>query len=188
MGYEAYLHAARLALLWLRLGPDRPPQPTVEQKQHTFGCAMTAFELMSAPRLHEHVSLTAEALLVEEVGFVLKEVLSRNRRSALRAALNNLQANGSITNRRMNDQAKAATRGFENIKAKAQAEQEAPERQSCAHCSARAVHVAQFKRCAACKAVVFCSKDCQLANWPAHKAACKAARKAAAAGVAADDA
>ena len=65
-------------------------------------------------------------------------------------------------------------------KAKALADNEAIGLRSCAHCSAREVHVAQFKRCGACRGIVFCSKDCQLANWPAHKAACKAARKAAA--------
>jgi hypothetical protein len=46
-----------------------------------------------------------------------------------------------------------------------------------AGCGAHEVHVAQFKRCAACKGIVYCCKEHQLADWPAHKAACKAARK-----------
>jgi hypothetical protein len=49
-------------------------------------------------------------------------------------------------------------------------------------CGAREVHAAQFKKCAACKTVLYCGRACQVADWPAHKAACKAARKAAAAG------
>jgi hypothetical protein len=57
---------------------------------------------------------------------------------------------------------------------------------ACAHatCASREVHVSQFKLCAACKMVVYCSKEHQAANWPAHKAACKAARAAAANGAA----
>ncbi len=49
-------------------------------------------------------------------------------------------------------------------------------------CAAREVHTAQFKKCAACKTVVYCCKAHQEAHWPAHKAACKAPRKAAAQG------
>ena len=46
---------------------------------------------------------------------------------------------------------------------------------SCAACES---HEAQFKRCAACKTVCYCCREHQVADWPAHKAACKAARKA----------
>jgi hypothetical protein len=49
-------------------------------------------------------------------------------------------------------------------------------------CAAREVHPAQFKKCAACQAAVYCCKAHQEQHWPAHKAACKAARKAAAEG------
>jgi hypothetical protein len=50
-----------------------------------------------------------------------------------------------------------------------------------AGCAATEVHVSQFKKCGACKTVAYCCKEHQVADWPAHKAACKAARKAAAA-------
>jgi hypothetical protein len=49
-------------------------------------------------------------------------------------------------------------------------------------CGAREVHPAQYKHCTGCKGVVYCSKEHQVADWPHHKAACKAARKAAAKG------
>jgi hypothetical protein len=59
----------------------------------------------------------------------------------------------------------------------------APSLRVCAHtaCAAREAHTAQFKLCSACKTVCYCSKAHQAEDWPAHKAACKAARKAAAA-------
>ena len=46
-----------------------------------------------------------------------------------------------------------------------------------AGCAAKEVHVSQFKRCGACRTVAYCCREHQLADWPAHKAACKAARK-----------
>ena len=48
-----------------------------------------------------------------------------------------------------------------------------------AGCTSKEVHVSQFKRCGACRTVAYCCKEHQVADWPAHKAACKAARKAA---------
>jgi hypothetical protein len=46
-------------------------------------------------------------------------------------------------------------------------------------CGAQEVHVSHFKRCSACSGVVYCCKEHQVQGWPAHKAACRAARKAA---------
>ena len=47
-------------------------------------------------------------------------------------------------------------------------------------CAARELHPGHYKRCSACHGVVYCCREHQLEDWPAHKAACKAARKAAA--------
>ena len=63
----------------------------------------------------------------------------------------------------------------------------APELLRCcqlASCGAKEAHVSLFSRCAACKTVVYCSREHQVADWPSHKKACKAARKAAAAAAA----
>ena len=46
-------------------------------------------------------------------------------------------------------------------------------------CGAKEAHPQHFKSCAACKTVVYCSKEHQVKDWHAHKAACKAARKVA---------
>ncbi len=50
-----------------------------------------------------------------------------------------------------------------------------------AGCGATEAHVSQFGKCSACKAAVYCCREHQTEDWPAHKAACKATRKAAAA-------
>jgi hypothetical protein len=59
----------------------------------------------------------------------------------------------------------------------------APGLRTCAlaACGAREAHPAHFKSCAACRVPAYCCKAHQEADWPSHKAACKAARKAAAA-------
>jgi ankyrin repeat protein len=46
------------------------------------------------------------------------------------------------------------------------------------HCANPGCSGAGLKKCAVCLEVFFCSKDCQVAHWPAHKAECK--RRAAA--------
>jgi len=48
-------------------------------------------------------------------------------------------------------------------------------------CAARELHPKHFKQCGACHGAAYCCREHQLEDWPAHKAACKAARKAAAA-------
>jgi hypothetical protein len=46
-------------------------------------------------------------------------------------------------------------------------------------CGAQEVHASQYKRCSACSGVVYCCKEHLVQGWPAHKAACRVARKAA---------
>ncbi|KAI0663084.1 hypothetical protein C8Q70DRAFT_1042671 [Cubamyces menziesii] len=41
-------------------------------------------------------------------------------------------------------------------------------------CNNREVRVAEFKRCAGCKEVVYCGQACQKEDWKSHKPACKA--------------
>ena len=47
-----------------------------------------------------------------------------------------------------------------------------------AGCGAKEAHPAHFKSCSACCTVVYCCQEHNVEDWPAHKAACKAARKA----------
>ena len=54
---------------------------------------------------------------------------------------------------------------------------ETAEKKACAHCGATEAKTASGKllRCGRCKAVSFCSADCQKAHWPTHKSECKPA-------------
>ena len=47
----------------------------------------------------------------------------------------------------------------------------------CARCGAEGDNL---KRCSRCKKVAYCSRDCQVAHFPEHKAPCKRAARAAA--------
>ena len=46
-------------------------------------------------------------------------------------------------------------------------------------CGSVELHPDQFKRCAGCNGAHYCCKEHQVDDWQAHKAACKAARRAA---------
>jgi hypothetical protein len=47
---------------------------------------------------------------------------------------------------------------------------------SCAGCGAVGAVGARLKRCAACGIALYCSKACQVADWKAHRKACRAAK------------
>ena len=60
--------------------------------------------------------------------------------------------------------------------------QRAPQRRGqVQNCEACGMASPELKRCSACHRAGYCSRQCQVQHWPAHKAACKAARRAAAA-------
>ena len=187
IGYETYLKAARLALYWQHVGRDASfvSPPSAAQTRLAFSFAEKALDLMHTPVLNDYKAFNHEAMLLDEVRHVIQaeaHICSPAQRDALRAAYGRLVASGAIARRSMDQMVQASHREYSGLKAKAKADVDAVGLQPCAHCGAAEVHVAQFKRCAACKdkAIVFCSKECQVANWPQHKAACKAARKAAA--------
>ncbi|KAF7343749.1 hypothetical protein MSAN_01955500 [Mycena sanguinolenta] len=46
--------------------------------------------------------------------------------------------------------------------------------QKCSHCfQVQRSHQAKLSLCAMCRVEMYCSKECQKAHWPAHKAQCK---------------
>jgi hypothetical protein len=96
-----------------------------------------------------------------------------------------LQQSGVLERRGVDAAMERNSLGVDASDSAAAAAAAAPGLQCCAleSCGAREAHPAHFKSCAACRGPVYCSKEHQTEHWPSHKAACKAARKAAAAGV-----
>jgi hypothetical protein len=148
----------------------------------------SALDLIAEPRT-EAPSLSSEAQLVEYVDKAAKAGLLPT--PSMDAAWQRLQRSGVIQER---DILSIGTESLKEVTAKvesvAAAKAVARGLRSCAlaACAAREVHASQFKACGACKTVVYCSREHQLADWPAHKAACKAARKASAVSAAQSDA
>ena len=195
LGYDAYLFAASAALTLLMLSLKEPPG-TFQYLQLTHAAFVTsAFELMAQPRElcyavmdgvnkvlrsppEETLVHFARQLLLDEdmCSFLDDNGLSlmtdawrRVERSgviAMRMLRTDLMMTSSIAGRLDAAAAEAAVRGLRGC--------------ALAGCASKEIHVSQFKRCGACQQAFYCCREHQLADWPSHKAACKAARKAAA--------
>ena len=94
-----------------------------------------------------------------------------------------LLQSGLLRARGINDGIDAVHEHHKQSRAAANASLAANELHKCAlaECTARKAHASHYKRCYACHTVCYCCKEHQVADWPSHTAACKAARKAAAA-------
>ena len=182
VGYEAYLHAAMMAInvaLVLRTNADA----TAALLLATF--AASAAELMAQPRREPEKELHGEYTYVRMLRRPLDDVATYRLDARVGALLSNawalLQSSGVLRERdlyRRVGEAELRAAAF-NAAAEAARAGEVLRRCELAGCGAREVHAAQFKKCAACKGVVYCSREHQVADWSGHKKACKAARKAA---------
>jgi hypothetical protein len=154
-----------------------------------------AFDKIKEARPMEHGLLLPEMSLVGimpnflgGMGAFLAEHFPAEAARPLRGiglAWSRVQASGVLQRRRLHEGNQIMTQSLEGV---ARSEEAAVERtarrglRSCglASCGAKEAHVDHFKRCSACKTIVYCCKEHQVQDWPAHKKACKAARKAAA--------
>jgi hypothetical protein len=190
VGYSAFLYTAQLALNHLYY-PNGSCAPATSGRDHElcmkFMC--DALALMAAPRRSGGGSwIGAEAGFVASVRKLLADGGRVSADTALGArfiaAWQHLQRSGMLEQRQLlTNGVGEAARLHEEVTAAAASAAAAPERRTCAlpSCSAQEAHVSHFKLCAACKTVVYCSKEHQAAHWPEHKRACKAAHAAAAA-------
>jgi hypothetical protein len=194
IGYETFLTVANLPLTWLML-PFTPlsriPHPMITDAQftaqHVF--LLSALELASQPRVLNTVFLGGEAGLLDKCkvvtsnAVIMNELLPPEWAQTLWDALQRLERNGKKQQRGMEAGLAIIINNHSAARDAAAASAAARGLRCCAlaSCGAREAHVSHFKLCAACKTVVYCSKAHQAEDWPAHKRACKAARKAAAA-------
>jgi len=193
VGYELCLHAARDVLGMLQNVLFFADQCSATQLQSFAQFFVLALDLMPLPRRFDGI-LQAEVNLVEMLSTAIADAsgvpdiqrrgLDARLVQQLTDAWQRLQRSSVLETRGIVEAIRRrGTSDRDAFDAVVDAAMSAPGLRSCAlaGCGAKEAHPQHFKRCSACKGVVYCSKEHQLEDWPAHKAACKAARKAAAA-------
>jgi hypothetical protein len=184
VGHDAYVAAARTALELYAVGTDEVAARALNLSE----AAVTACSLFVA-RAFDMVRLRTEGASLLESAFVRgAQVLlderpwptSNERHARMVAAWQRLQSSGVLQQRGIMQRVRFAEANHAHVMATAAAAA-ARGLRICTlpTCDAREVHASHFKRCAACLSVVYCCKEHQVQGWPAHKAACRAARKAA---------
>ena len=156
----------------------------------TCNCWDEAVALMIQPRTANHLRSNAEGgtyLRIE----MLKRVLTTGEAqhqiwyTRVSVALARLQQSGVLQERGLGgaDFTRKWALAQQNLDCSAQRRRQAAasgQLRTCAlaGCGATEAHPSHFSKCGACKAVMYCCKQHQQADWPAHKAACKEARTA----------
>ena len=185
VGVDTYIRAAATVAFMLTNLAARKDVFVLsdEQIEAAYLFLANAVDLMARPR-DLTTWLTGEPGLVRLLREVIPTVrgLDKPATKQLCAAWRRLLRSGVLRARGINDGIDAKEQVQKRVLAAVDAEVAAGRLQHCAlaGCAARESHVSQFKRCSACNAVWYCCREHQVEDWPAHKAACKAARKAAA--------
>ena len=181
-GYEDFMRSAVDALVVLACAREFAAECSYAQLQSFVQHVVRAAELMQQPRRHADVALNMEAKFTTMLRAAVAEAGAAGG-VALASALQRLQRSGVLQARRIEDCIGKIAPGQRAIEAAVQNSLTPPGLRDCAldGCGAREAHPAHFKSCAACRTDAYCSKEHQVAGWSAHKKACKAARKAAAA-------
>ena len=185
VGYEAFIHAAGNASGVLARAHRFAAECSAAQFQSFVEHAVHAAELMQQPRLHGNVPMQLEARFTA----ALRRAVSEEGAHGLDARLKQLLAD---TWQRLQRSGVLEVRGIEKLNESMMPTQRAfgaivhkslyaPGLRRCAlpGCGAKEAHPTHFKSCAACRTVVYCCREHQVAGWPSHKKACKAVCKAA---------
>jgi hypothetical protein len=154
-----------------------------EQKHAAYLFLANALDLMALPR-NFNSWVTGEPTLVRVLREMIPVVSDADDPATkkLCAAWRRLLQSDVLRARGIDEGINRTARVIERIRSAIAAEVAAGRLQQCAlaSCAAPESHASQFKRCGACRTVCYCSREHQLEDWPSHKAACKAARKAVA--------
>jgi len=196
VGYDRYLRAAFSIMGFFENALIFASERSATQFEAFTQCVVHAADLMQLPRSHGTTGMGAEVIFAEKfsgafvadasgVPFLQTRGLDPRMVQLLTAAWERLQRSGVLETRGiLNERHRLVAGAYrEKTLAAVDAAMAAPGLRSCAlaGCGAKEAHPQHFKRCSACQAVVYCSKEHQVEAWPAHKKACKAARKATAA-------
>ena len=188
VGLEAFLSAASDASKVLSRARLFAAECSYAQVQSFAHHVVHAAALMQQPRrVGDNVVIDTEAdftdALRRAVAVAGANGLDTRLVQQLKSAWQELQRSGVLKARRIDECSRLSTHMHRDFQVAFEKSLTAPGLRSCAldGCGAKEAHPAHFKSCAACRAVVYCCREHQVAGWPTHKKACKAARKAAAA-------
>jgi hypothetical protein len=186
VGYDAYMRTAGIALQLCALCTDVDFAQMLNLPEATaVACSVFvegAFDMM---QLRTGDASMPEAGLVRNAqSYIEEDQLFRTSsewHARILAAWRRLQSSGVLQRRGILQGVRVVTAHNTHAADKAAATAAARGLHFCAlhACGAQEVHASHFKRCSACLSAVYCCKEHQVQDWPAHKAACRAARKAA---------
>jgi hypothetical protein len=191
VGYTAAVHVGIDAVKLVLLAEAGLVPLSQEQLHICLGSsAVNAAELILHPRVHEEFAMGLEADFAAKMRMIVTQGPQSFMQHGARLlhAWRRLEQSGVLERRHASRVEEANKRNSDAVSAAVAAAAAAPGLRQCAlaSCSAREQHPAHFKSCAACRVPAYCCKEHQSEDWPSHKAACKAARKAAAEDTAGD--
>jgi hypothetical protein len=187
VGYNAYIRTAGVALELCALRTDVFTSQTLNLPEATaVACSVFVERAFGMMQLRTADASMVEAGLVLNAQIVIEEERCFNATTSnawharILAAWRRLQSSGVLQRRGIQQTMSVADADFARAAATAAATAAARGLRVCAlhSCGAQEVHASHFKRCSACLSIVYCCKEHQVQGWPAHKAACRAARKA----------
>jgi hypothetical protein len=188
VGYQAFLSAARSASHLLFQARSGVLPISAAQLRECVMLMADAVEVFMLPRIAEaELTLPFEGRIVECLQGLAEKPQLLEQHSAAGARLlanwRRLLQSGVLQRRHMDVALECLAQERADVRSASAAAAAAPGLRTCAlaACGAREAHPAHFKSCAACRVPAYCCKAHQEEDWPSHKAACKAARKAAAA-------
>ena len=187
VGYEEFMHAATCAAEALTLANLLAAECSPAQFQSLAQFVVDAADLMQQPRRHGRTGMQYEmeftCALHGAVADASVNGLDTRLLQRLVGAWKRLQRSGVLEARHIEESFRLKLPEMRAQLATVQKSLAAPGLRRCAlpGCGASEAHPTHFKSCAACRTVVYCRREHQVAGWPSHKKACKAARKAAAA-------
>lgn len=189
VGYQTFVQAARDVLILLCRARGCFAGCADVQLQSFVRHVVHAGEWMQQPRHNNTGPLQAESAFAEVFDTVVDVLLTRSK--PLDAALVQLlvegwvqlKGSGVLQARSIVGNPWYKPIGVEELfSAVLEKSMSDPGLRCCAlaSCGIKEAHPQHFKSCAACRGPVYCCKEHQTADWPRHKAECKAARKATA--------
>jgi hypothetical protein len=193
VGYDAYIRTASIALQLCAVGTDMYAAQALSLLLSAEATTADACSVFVERALDMIQRRTAGVSVVEAALVANAQILiDKNQRfrtssgidwhARILDAWRRLQSSGMLQRRGILQGVSVVTACNTHQTATAAATAAARGLRVCAlhTCGAQEVHASQFKRCAACSSVVYCCKEHQVQDWPAHKAPCRAAARKAA--------